>query len=128
MPSSRGNLPDPGIKPMSLESPALTDGFFINSATWEAQWFSIRGQFHYPEGIWPCLEVSLTVKIWGGKYYCWYLVDRRQVTDVVQHPTVHCKVSPIKNYSIPNLNSAKYEIPCSVVQNPHVELTVGCPK
>ena len=128
MPFSRGNLPDPGINPKSLESPALTGGFFTNSATWEAQWFSIREQFHYPGDIWPCLEISLTVKIWGGKYSCWYLVVRRQVTDVVQHPTVHWKVSSIKNYSIPNLDSARFEIPCSVAQNPHAELTVCHPK
>ena len=31
-----GNLPDPGIQPASLGSPALADGFFITSATWEA--------------------------------------------------------------------------------------------
>ena len=36
-----GYLPDPGIKPVSLTSPALADGFFITSATWEAiRWFS----------------------------------------------------------------------------------------
>jgi len=29
-----GDLPDPGIKPMSL---ALADGFFTTKATWEAQ-------------------------------------------------------------------------------------------
>ena len=29
-------LPDPGIKPSSLTSPALAGGFFITSATWEA--------------------------------------------------------------------------------------------
>ena len=32
-----GNLPDPGIKPMSLMSPALTGRFFTTSASWEAQ-------------------------------------------------------------------------------------------
>ena len=31
-----GDLPDPGIKPESLRSPALAGGFFITSATWEA--------------------------------------------------------------------------------------------
>ena len=31
-----GDLPDPGIKPTSLMSPALAGGFFITSATWEA--------------------------------------------------------------------------------------------
>ena len=32
-----GHLPDPGIKPASLMSPALAGGFFTTSATWEAQ-------------------------------------------------------------------------------------------
>ena len=34
MPSSR-DLPDPGIKPASLVSPALAGGFFTTSAPWE---------------------------------------------------------------------------------------------
>ena len=32
----QGNLPDSGIEPMSLMSPALAGGFFNTSATWEA--------------------------------------------------------------------------------------------
>ena len=32
---SPGNLPDPGIEPVSLTSPALAGGFFTISATWE---------------------------------------------------------------------------------------------
>ena len=31
-----GDLPDPGIKPASLMSPALAGGFFTTQATWEA--------------------------------------------------------------------------------------------
>ena len=31
-----GYLPDPGIEPMSLTSPALAGGFFTTSTTWEA--------------------------------------------------------------------------------------------
>ena len=31
---SPGDLPDPGIKPTSLTSPALAGGFFTTSATW----------------------------------------------------------------------------------------------
>ena len=31
-----GNLPDPGIEPGSLRSPALAGGFFTNSTTREA--------------------------------------------------------------------------------------------
>ena len=33
---SPGDLPDPGIKSVSLTSPALADGFFTTSTTWEA--------------------------------------------------------------------------------------------
>ena len=33
---SPGDLPDPGIEPPSLMSPALVGGFFATSATWEA--------------------------------------------------------------------------------------------
>ena len=32
-----GDLPDPGIKPKALTSPALAGGFFTTSANWEAQ-------------------------------------------------------------------------------------------
>ena len=33
---SPGNLPDPGIKPVSITSPALAGKFFTTSTTWEA--------------------------------------------------------------------------------------------
>ena len=37
-----GDLPDPGIKPLCLTSPALAGGFFTTNATWEANYiFSI---------------------------------------------------------------------------------------
>ena len=31
-----GDVPDPGIKPTSLMSPALAGGFYATSGTWEA--------------------------------------------------------------------------------------------
>ena len=34
--SPPGDLPNPGIKPASLMSPALAGGFFTTSAIWEA--------------------------------------------------------------------------------------------
>jgi len=34
------DLPNPGIKPVSLTSPALTGAFFTTSTTWEAHWTS----------------------------------------------------------------------------------------
>ena len=36
MPSPPGDLPNPGIEPVSLESPALASRFFTTSTTWEA--------------------------------------------------------------------------------------------
>ena len=32
---SKGDLPNPGIKPTSLKSPALAGGFFTSRATWK---------------------------------------------------------------------------------------------
>ena len=39
------DLPDPGIKPQSLTSPALASGFFTKSATWEAHVNTTVSQF-----------------------------------------------------------------------------------
>jgi len=33
----QGDLPDPGVKPASLMSPALAGQFFTTSTSWEAQ-------------------------------------------------------------------------------------------
>ena len=38
---SPGDLPDPGIKPTSLESPALAGEFFTTSAILETQYFKL---------------------------------------------------------------------------------------
>ena len=43
--SPPGDLPDPGIKPASLMSPALAGGFFTTSATWEILYFTY-GNIH----------------------------------------------------------------------------------
>ena len=46
-----GSLPDPGIKPASLESPALASGFFTTSATWDVEEVgSIPGSGRFPRG------------------------------------------------------------------------------
>ena len=48
---SPGDLPDPGLEPLSLASPALTGGFFTTNATWEGfrdmmKWFEIWLKFY----------------------------------------------------------------------------------
>ena len=44
------DLPDPGIKPSSLMSPALAGGFFTTSATWEAAETRLVLLYHPPPG------------------------------------------------------------------------------
>ena len=48
---SLGDLPDPGIKPTCLTSPALAGRFFTTSATWEA----LQNVFVLLIIIWNCL-------------------------------------------------------------------------
>ena len=43
---SPGDLPNPGIKPTPLRSPALADRFFTISTTWEAQYNLIVGSLY----------------------------------------------------------------------------------
>ena len=44
---SRGGLPDPGIEPVSLMSPALAGGFLTTSTTWEVLtlWAGLKQEF-----------------------------------------------------------------------------------
>ena len=52
-----GDLPNPGIKLVTLKSSALAGRFFITSATWEA-----------PQKYALHLQIRVTaVKVWGGK-------------------------------------------------------------
>ena len=47
-----GDLPNPGIEPASLMSPALAVGFFTTSATWEAHrpnQNNPTSQIHFPK-------------------------------------------------------------------------------
>ena len=74
-----GDLPDPGIEPVSLTSPALTGSFFTTSTTWEARqtlvsrltpaWMTFNTLYYSHE------LVSLTLMIhemspWGGGNLC----------------------------------------------------------
>ena len=40
-----GDLPDPGIKPSSLMSPALADGFFTTNVTWEIEFKTKQSKY-----------------------------------------------------------------------------------
>ena len=53
-----GDLPNPGIEPASLATPALAGGFFTNCASWEAR--KDRGDDDIPKvtghSDWPILS------------------------------------------------------------------------
>ena len=62
-----GDLPDPGIEPTSLASPALADGLFTTSATWEAH---AKGASHNiapvtPETVPPSVSPSVCPRTGG---------------------------------------------------------------
>ena len=62
-----GDLPNPGIEPTSLISPALAGGFFTTSATWEAPvkyvaWFYVLLCFHNLQKL-SC-AIDLIVSQW----------------------------------------------------------------
>ena len=48
---SPGDLPNPGVKPTSLTSPALAGGFFNPSAIWEGQLWPGYLQYHWVPGL-----------------------------------------------------------------------------
>ena len=47
-----GDLPDQGIKPVSLVSPALAGGFLTTSATWEAHFIVYAFVIECPNLLW----------------------------------------------------------------------------
>ena len=52
-----GDLPNPGIEPVSLMSPDLAGRFFITSATWEALWYiSVRD---WPSVLWVLERIRM---------------------------------------------------------------------
>ena len=59
-----GDLPQPGVKPTSLRSPALTDRFFNTGATWEAPRIHISSYFGFPShlGHHRALRVSCAIR------------------------------------------------------------------
>ena len=52
-----GDLPDPGIEPMSFTSPVLASGFLTTSTTWEALIKEQLGPSHV-SGSWNKLRLA----------------------------------------------------------------------
>ena len=60
-----GDLPNPGIEPVSLWSPELAGGFFTTSATWEAQDLFILAVQHSMQDL-RALTRDQTRAPWSG--------------------------------------------------------------
>ena len=81
-----GDLPDPGMEPASLPSPALAGGFFTTSAVWEAQrgpWssrFLVRQWQSQLENNrttrWNELQCLTIMKLTYSALYCLCVIDR----------------------------------------------------
>ena len=58
-----GDLPDAGIEPVSLMSPALAGSFFTTNATWEAPYVPYSAVYNLKNHIILCALVNLTLLI-----------------------------------------------------------------
>ena len=72
---SPGDLPNPGIEPLSLTSPVLGRSFFTTSTTWEAQSSPIISEFHFRlvKGILQnvyCEREGWHQKVWEPQTQC----------------------------------------------------------
>ena len=67
---SPGYLPDSGIEPTSLLSPALAGRFFTTSITWEAQ---TTGQCSQSEIILP---LGIFISVWRDTYFIYNLREK----------------------------------------------------
>ena len=60
--SSPADLPNPGIKPTSLKSPALAGGFFTTSTPWESprlEYYTVLDKYLY---IWSPIQMLQIMK------------------------------------------------------------------
>ena len=61
---SPGDLPNPGIKPVSPAPPAFAGGFFTTSATWEAHIYIHRYISHVIISLRKAIVVQLLSHVW----------------------------------------------------------------
>ena len=109
--SSPGDLADPGIKPMSLTSPALTDGFFITGARWEARLVHdlllSKTNFHNPSRT--CSHWFFLIEV---QSFCFCsltlsLTSSQLITSLIIFCVLYTPISSSKNFQTSQL-SAEY--------------------
>ena len=90
--SPLGDLPNPGIEPISLRSPALADRFFTIRVTWEAPDFWILGGVFWREcGVhWKGSKIQNKAKSINGSswcFHCWRTTLSHWAIDTLPHNT-----------------------------------------
>ena len=81
-----GNLPDPGIEPMSLTSPAYVGGFFTISATWGAGGISGKENIYIYMYVYILSYYSLLWSCWNLRQIIFFLCS-----DPSSDFPIHCK-------------------------------------
>ena len=90
-----GDLPNPGVEPVSLTSPALSTGFFTTSSTWES----------------PCkyiYSLILTVVLWSGYHYSHSRDGETEKQSSYRISQGHTDISPRARLAL----SSGLSIPC----------------
>ena len=80
-----GDLPDPGLEPASLLSPALAGGFFTTSATQEAQAFHTGGiQVVFKHHCYLCPSADQALQVMGFRAYADHHETKQHQSQVEQ--------------------------------------------
>ena len=86
---SPGDLPDPGIKPMSLTSPTLTGGFFITEPSGNPMdlkvWILILSLNSF-----PVLLSSKKLDELSVKYWTWRICQKKNLNFLLQSLSKKC--------------------------------------
>ena len=71
-----GDLPNPGIQPASLMSPALADVFFTTSSTWEASGILVFKYLEYHRFLLVTKEIPKNKQIYTLRSWALLLLSR----------------------------------------------------
>ena len=76
-----GDLPDPGIEPASLTSPALPGRFFTTSTTWEAlEWMTMAAI-----SVFQSLSLQFSKSFFSSQLWFWIFCRVSGITSALSH-------------------------------------------
>ena len=93
--SHPGDLPNPGMQPTFLLSPALAGGFFITSATWEAYWSRVNYSvvFHSLQPMDCCPPGSSVHRILQARVLEWVAIPFSRGSSWLRDQTQVCHLA-----------------------------------